>query len=112
METQRTYIAAQPGYSTVSLRDGQPFLSPIISWEHIVETCSPETGGGMVLFVHPVTPDGANKAAHVLYPDGTVHNVDATYGSLEAWKTAQLEHAAMLRHAREIPQRSSDEYIL
>lgn len=112
MERQRTYIAAQPGYSTVSLRDGQPFLNPIISWEHALEACSPETGGGVVLFIYPVTPDGVNRAANVLYPDGTVHNVDATYGSVEAWQQAQLDHAEMLRKARDVPQRSSDEYIL
>lgn len=111
MEAEVSYIPALPGYKTVTLRDGQPFFTPVISWEHVLEPRLPQIGG-KCLMVYPVTPGGSHHEDYVLYPDGTVRGIDETYNSVEDWHRAMMDHAEMLRLAREVKERASDRYIL
>ena len=96
---ERSYVPAQPGYSTVELieqidasgsrMDYIPHLRPIIAWE-LVRDADEEGGDANYVGVYPVTIEGLDLENPVVYPDGRVEKPYVyDYDSVDEWAAAE-----------------------
>lgn len=93
MKKTFSYIPAQPDFYTAEFVEGKGpnyHLNPIIGWE-IGSDMRPD-GSVECTFVYPVTVEGTDTTAPIVYPDGRVcipH--DAFYDSIDDWVKEKME---------------------
>lgn len=93
---QIDYMPAAPGLRTIELCHDEVILRPVICWR-LLSVLVPEEEH--FTYPQPVSPEGAEANA-VLYPDGTIHEYDAIWGSLDDWKKDELEYQRAKAEAR------------